>query len=255
MKKLLLLLCIICLPVYSVHAMDSDHTGIEELPDFLDDDYDDFDDTEGGSDPIYDPLEPLNRVFFEFNDKLYFWVLKPVKTGYSYVVPEELRQCVGNFFNNLAAPIRLINNILQGRFKDAGVVLSRFLINSTVGVYGFGDVAMEEFDIRPRHADFGQTLGVYGMGEGVYVHWPVFGPSNLRDSVGLVGDSLANPAFHIDMTTVEGTLYYSANKVNRMSVTPNLYEEMKKYSLDPYIAARQAFYDYRRNIINNASSD
>ena len=80
---------------------------------------------------VYDPLEPMNRVFFEINDKLYFWVLKPVKTGYSAVVSEDIRQCFGNFFDNVASPVSFLNNLLQGRLEDSGVVLSRFAINTT----------------------------------------------------------------------------------------------------------------------------
>lgn len=261
MKKIFLLFCIICLPVCPVSADDSIHVFTGEQPDFLMDnldDLDEFDDLDEDYlevDDVYDPLETMNRVFFQFNDKLYFWVLKPVKIGYSFVVPTEFRECIGNFFNNLAAPIRLINNILQGRFKDAGVVISRFLINTTLGVGGLGDVAYVEFDLEPRRADFGQTLGGYGIGEGVFICWPLIGPSNVRDTVGIIGDTFIHPAFYVDMTLGEFLTYYTANKVNAISLTPGVYEDMKKYSLDPYIATRQAFYDYRRNIIKKSSDN
>jgi len=165
------------------------------------------------------------------------------------------RESIGNFFNNLAAPIRFINNILQGRFQDAGVVLSRFLINSTIGIYGFGDVALLEFNLEPRLADFGQTLGVYGLGEGVYICWPILGPSNLRDTVGIIGDTFASPFNYADMTITEGALYYAVNRTNVFSLTPDIYEDLKKYSLDPYVATRQSFYDFRRNIIKRARQE
>ncbi len=224
----------------------------EDSSDLLEDESDDFLADISDEDPVYDPLEPLNRVFFEFNDRLYFWVLKPVKTGYSYIIPEDIRRCFGNFFNNLAAPIRLINNLLQGRFKDAGVVLSRFLINSTIGVYGFADVALGEFNMEPRLADFGQTLGVYGFGEGIYICWPVLGPSNLRDTIGLVGDTVTHPTFYVNFTTEDKVVFSAVNKTNKLSLTPSIYEDMKKYSLDPYSATKQAFYDYRRNFIKKS---
>lgn len=229
----------------------------DSSPNFIQDDYldEEFADVEFDGEEIYDPIEPFNRVFFEFNDKLYFWVLKPVKTGYSYVVPTELRECVGNFFNNLAAPIRLINNLLQGRFDDAGVVLSRFLINSTVGVYGLADVALQEYNLEPRLADFGQTLGKYGIGEGIYLVWPVLGPSNIRHSVGLAGDSLASPPFYLDFSAGDSISYYATNRINNLSLSPSIYEDMKKYSLDPYVAVRQAFYDFRRNVIKRANEE
>lgn len=198
---------------------------------------------------ISDPLEPMNRVFFEFNDKLYFWVLKPVNTAYSSVVPSDLRVCLGNFFNNLAAPIRFLNNFLQGEIEDAGVVLGRFLINSTIGVFGLGDAAYRVFDLEPRTADFGQTLGKWGIGEGIYLCWPGLGPLNVRDTFGFIGDVYMHPVPYVtDSTTIDLT-YLVVNRVNTLSVSPPVYEELKRISLDPYIAARQAFYEYRRAAI------
>jgi phospholipid-binding lipoprotein MlaA len=199
---------------------------------------------------VSDPLEPVNRVFFEFNDKLYFWVLKPVNKGYSTVVPPDIRQCIGNFFDNLASPVSFLNNVLQGRFKDAWVVVSRFFINTTLGVYGFGDVAATDFNIVPKPADFGQTLGVWGVGEGVYICLPVFGPSNIRDSVGLAADFTTHPTSFMNMNLTERSAYYMSNRINTMSLSPDVYEELIKYSLDPYIAARQAFHEYRQEKID-----
>ena len=227
-----------------------------EVPDLLGDD--EFDD-EFGDDfsyeseyaPVSDPLEPMNRVFFEFNDKMYFWVLKPVKTGYRKVVPSDFRLVLGNFFFNLRAPVRLVNNLLQGQFKDAGIVLSRFAINSTIGVFGFGDIAADAFDLQPKQADFGQTLGVYGIGSGVYICWPFLGPSNVRDSFGQATDFFIDPLIFADIDTTVTVGAYSLDFVNRLTITPDVYEEMKKISLDPYVATREAYIDYRRNIIEN----
>ncbi len=221
--------------------------------DLLDDDFNGFEDDVYGMEDIYDPLEPLNRVFFEFNDRLYFWVWKPVTTGYSYVIPAELRASLGNFFNNISAPIRLVNNLLQGRFEDAGIVVLRFLINSTFGVYGLADVALQEFNLEPKLADFGQTLGFYGLGEGVYLCWPVLGPSTLRHSTGLAGDTMLSPLAYANMTIDQGALYYTVNNINFLSLSPDVYEEMKKFSLDPYVATRQSFYDFRRNLVKLAA--
>ena len=96
---------------------------------------------------IYDPLEPFNRVMFTFNDRLYLWVIDPVATGYSKVVPGDFRTIISNFFYNLGEPVRSVNCLLQGRVEDSGLVLSRFLINSTAGVFGLADPAGNEFDI------------------------------------------------------------------------------------------------------------
>ena len=118
-------------------------------------------DEKGSAQGIADPLEPINRVVFVFNDKLYFWVLKPVKTGYSAILPKDIRVCLGNFASNLATPVSLINSLFQGRWEDAGITFKRFGINTVLGVYGFADSAASEFGLTPRSADFGQTLGVY----------------------------------------------------------------------------------------------
>ena len=203
---------------------------------------------------VYDPLEPMNRVFFQINDKLYFWVLKPVKTGYSAVVPQDIRKCFGNFFDNIASPVSFVNNLLQGRFEDSGVVLSRFVINTTMGIFGFADEASEVFNLSPRPADFGETLGVYGLGGGIYFVWPVIGPSNIRDSVGFVGDIYAHPVTYLDWDTGEQAGYYMGNRINAMSLGPDVYEDLKKMSLDPYVAARQAYSEHRQDQIDRQKS-
>jgi phospholipid-binding lipoprotein MlaA len=198
---------------------------------------------------IYDPLEPMNRAIFVFNDKVYFWVLKPTKNAYSYALPSDIRRIIGNAFSNLAAPIRLLNNVLQGKFEDAGVVLSRFAINSTLGVFGFGDPAYVDFDLEPRPADFGQTLGKWKVGEGFYLCLPFLGPSNVRDTVGFVGDIYMHPVPYFSQNFTFDMTYLVTSRVNLLSISPDVYEELKRISLDPYVAARQGYYDYRRSII------
>ncbi len=226
-----------------------------ETVDLLDDEFynEDYLDDESGEGSlggvIWDPFEPLNRVFFVINDKIYFWVLKPAKIGYSAVVPYDLRFMLGNFFYNIASPVRFINNLLQGDFVDAGVVLSRFTINSTAGIFGFGDPAGREYGLKPRQADLGETLGKWGVGDSVYLCWPVLGPSNIRDSVGLLGDIYIHPMYYSGRGNLENLAYYAGTRINLMSLKPSVYEEMKQFSLDPYVATRQAYYDYRRNII------
>jgi len=224
----------------------------DSYPDFLSDEVSTNDSLDSSADiVISDPLEPLNRSFFQFNDKLYFWVLKPVSKGYSWVLPLELRECVNNFFLNLASPIRLLNALLQGNLDKSAAVMGRFLINSTIGVYGLADVADTEFGISPRRGDFGQTLGKWGLGEGIYFCWPVIGPSNVRDSVGLVADTFSQPLWYFYDSRLVDVSYYSTEKVNTLSLHPNVYEDLKKYSLDPYVASRQAYYEYRKTIIDN----
>ena len=218
----------------------------------LDDDfYDDGDESEHTEHIYNDPLEPMNRMFFEFNDKLYYWVMKPVNTVYTAVLPIDFRFSIGNFFVNLAAPIRLLNNLLQGKVHDAGIVLSRFLINSTLGVYGFGDPAWIDFGLEPKPEDFGQTLGVWGVAEGVYLCLPVIGPSNVRDSFGFAADAYTHPmVYFVDDFWVSAG-FYAESRINLLSLNPELYEDLKQYALDPYVSMRQVYLDYRRNRIED----
>lgn len=213
-----------------------------------------FEDDFSFNDPppeIFDPLEPVNRAMFVFNDKVYYWFLKPTKKVYTALLVEDIRRCLGNAFANLAAPIRFINNVLQGEFDDAGVVLGRFAINSTLGVFGLGDAAYRDFHIEPRLADFGQTLGKWGIGEGVYLCLPFLGPSNVRDTVGFVGDAYFHPVPYITESFGYDMVYLGVSRINLMTITPDVYDELKRMSLDPYVAARQAYYDYRRSIITD----
>ena len=237
---------------------DDSVVSVEEQGDVMDmmmsDNYldDDFEDEAVLDDCEYnDPLEPMNRVFFEFNDKLYYWVLKPANTVYTALLPIDFRYSIGNFVVNLSAPIRLLNNLLQGKFADAGTVLSRFLINSSLGVFGFGDPALVDFGLEPKPEDFGQTLAVWGIGEGVYLCLPILGPSNVRDSVGFGVDAYTHPMVYFVDDLMVSAGYYAGSRVNLLSLNPDLYEDLKAYALDPYVSMRQVYLDSRRNKIGD----
>ncbi len=205
---------------------------------------------------IADPLEPVNRFFFEFNDRLYFWVLKPVSTGYSNVVAEDVRMSIRDFFHNLLAPVRIVNNLLQGKMKNTATEVGRFVINSTLGVAGFGDPAKNEFGLERKEEDLGQTLGVYGAGEGFYICWPLLGPSSLRDTVGLAGDSFLNPLAYVMASDFgAGAGAYGGREVNNTSLTLGDYEDFKEAAFDPYLAVRDAYQQYRRNKVIDASQN
>lgn len=196
---------------------------------------------------IYDPLEPLNRVIFTFNDRLYLWVIDPVATGYSKVVPTDFRTVISNFFYNLGEPVRFANCLLQGRWTDSGLVLSRFLINSTAGVFGLADPAGKEFAIRRIPASLGQTFGVWGIGDGVYLVIPVLGPSTLRDFTGTIGESFARGMYTPwgdDFST--STAIYGAQGINEASLHLGRYQDMKSISLDPYLAFRNGYSQLRQ---------
>ncbi len=198
---------------------------------------------------VSDPLEPMNRAFFTFNDRLYFWFMKPVSNVYSTFIPGGVRKCVSNAFHNIAFPIRVVNNTLQGKFKGAGIELSRFVINSTVGVGGLFDASTIMFNIPAYEEDLGQTFGAWGLGPGFYLVLPLLGPSSLRDGVGIAGDSTLNPVNYLvpDFSTYAGVR--GGETVNETSLRGGEYEKLKEMALDPYIAMREAYIQYRQKKI------
>lgn len=200
---------------------------------------------------IADPIEPWNRAMYHVNDKLYFWLLKPAAQGYKYAVPEDFRGLFSNFYRNLRAPIRIVNNFLQGKPGYSGIELAKFLINSTIGVGGLRDCATECFGINGRDADFGQTLGKYGVGFGFYVVWPILGPSSPRDTIGWIGDWLLRPQTYVSTEWISpvGVGLYVHEKVNDTSFNIGDYEAIKGATIDPYVAMRDAYVQYRKKLI------
>ena len=197
---------------------------------------------------IADPLEPWNRLMFHVNDGLYFWVVKPVAQVYTDVAPEPVRIGISNFFQNLTTPLRFVNCLLQGKGDSAGTEFNRFVINTTAGVLGFGDPARDKHGLKPAEEDLGQTLAVAGFDNGFYIVWPLLGPSTARDSVGKVGDMFLNPIFYVEHT--ETAIGISAvNFTNESSFHIGEYEVFKSESLDPYVAMRDIYIQYRNKKI------
>jgi len=194
---------------------------------------------------VADPLEPWNRFWFVFNDAFYRHVMNPVARGYKAVVPGDYRSAVQNFFHNLWAPVRFLAAILQGKIDTAGREMARFVVNTTMGVLGFGDAASEILEIeRPPDEDFGQTLASWGIGNGFYIVWPIIGPSTLRDSAGLVGDMIASPVW--DLKPFEAALgVRSYQYLNDASFRIGDYESLTDAALDPYTAVRNFYLQYR----------
>ena len=199
---------------------------------------------------VFDPLEPLNRGIFWFNDKLYFYLLKPVAKGYRWVMPDPLMLGIGNFFSNLASTIRIINSGLQGKFSDAGNELTRFGVNTTLGIAGFFDTAKDHFNLKKKNEDTGQTLGYYGIGPGPYLVLPFFGPSSFRDGVGLLADSRMDLMYYL----WEDRDYWAAvalKTVNTVALDKDTYEGIKRDALDPYLFVRDAWTQYRQNLVEH----
>jgi phospholipid-binding lipoprotein MlaA len=200
---------------------------------------------------IADPLEPFNRAMFQFNDKLYFWVLKPVAQGYGKVVPERARVSMSNFFSNLTTPIRFVNCLLQANLSGAATELGRFLVNTIWGIGGLMDpAASKDIDLAKQAGDFGQTLGVYGLGQGFYINWPIFGPSSPRDTVGMVGDFFLHPFTYFISAWDTSVGIRAYEKVNTTSLSIGDYESLKEAAIDPYVAVRDAYVQYRLKQIN-----
>ncbi len=215
------------------------------------DDYelDDIDEDEEDQDEIADPIEPLNRVVFHFNDKLYFWLFKPTASGYRYVIPKGVRFGIFNFFSNIAMPIRAVNCVLQGKFRGFGIELLRFTINTTAGVLGFRDAAKQYTGLRKQDEDFGQTLGFWGFGPGFYINWPILGPSSLRGTAGLVADWYVHPVRWYVESPLATVGIIVVDKVNQTSLVLGVYESLKDNAFDPYLAFKDAYVQYRENKI------
>ncbi|MEN8139665.1 MAG: VacJ family lipoprotein [Thermodesulfobacteriota bacterium] len=222
----------------------------EDLMDLLDDE--DYFEEEVLEENPDDPLEPLNRFFFGFNDKLYYWVSKPVAKVYSVILPEDLRICVDNGFHNLAMPVRLFNNVLQGKFMNGLVEVERFLINSTVGVVGLADPAATDFGLPRFDEDFGQTLGRYGMGQGPYLCLPLLGPSTVRDGSGLIVDYFVSPlryALRNNFSTGLALLAWDVE--NAVSLHGEDYESLSEQAFDPYVAFRDFYLQHREALVED----
>ena len=225
-------------------------TGPPESSDEDDEFADEFDleEEETAAATVPDYLEPWNRAMFFLNDKFYFYLLKPATRGYRAVVPSDFRLAIKNFFHNLGAPVRFVSSLLQGEGRKAVRELGAFFINSTLGVFGFGDPATRDFGIQTTEEDLGQTLGAWGFGEGLYIVWPLLGPSTLRDTVGLVGGYFLDPVTYVD--PIELSLGVRAGDVvNDTSFSLGDYESLKDVAIDPYEAFRDAYIQLRRKRI------
>ncbi len=191
-----------------------------------------------------DPLEPVNRAVYRFNDELDKALLKPIAEGYRKVTPEPVNRGVTNFFSNLQDVGSAINNALQLKMERAGSDVGRVVVNTTVGVLGFVDVATN-LDMPKYGEDFGQTLGVWGLKPGPYLVLPLLGPSSVRDTVGWVGDWYTNPVDYVRPWQAEAGLYavYFVDRRADLLTASRLVEE----SLDPYSFTKDSYLQNRRN--------
>lgn len=202
---------------------------------------------------IADPIEPVNRAIFAFNTVFDRFLFEPVAKIYDAVFPGFVKDSVQSFMRNLRTPWIVVNNLLQGDLNDAGTATARFVINSTVGIAGLIDVASKQ-GFAYEDEDFGQTLGVWGIGQGMYIMLPIFGPSSLRDGPAKVADIMTDPVFIWTNNTHNDWVYYTRGAVeaidNRARAIKAI-DDLRRNSLDYYAAVRSAYAQRRAALIRD----
>jgi phospholipid-binding lipoprotein MlaA len=193
----------------------------------------------------YDPWEPFNERMFEFNRRVDRYVLKPVATGYDFLLPNPVQKGIANALDNLGVVRRLVNNLLQLKVGGAGRELARFTINSTFGMGGFIDVAKAPgLEIRPSDEDMGQTLGVYGSGPGPYLIVPLLSPLTVRDGIGYAADAAMNPLNYVLPFGATMGIRVT-DTVNYRSLNLDRFERVEESVVDLYGAVRNAYLQSR----------
>ncbi|HYD17869.1 MAG TPA: VacJ family lipoprotein [Patescibacteria group bacterium] len=202
---------------------------------------------------INDPLEGMNRGIFAFNNIVDIAIIEPVAKAYNFLLPSFFRDGVQNFMHNLRSPLIVGNQLLQGDLKGAGVATARFIINTTAGIGGLVDVASAQ-GLPYEPEDFGQTLAVWGLGDGFYLVLPIVGPSSLRDTGGMVADGLADPVRIWAHDTDNDWIYYTRVGVEGLDTRARLVravEDLRANSLDYYAAVRSAYSQKRQSLIRD----
>ncbi|MGH6609756.1 MAG: MlaA family lipoprotein [Burkholderiaceae bacterium] len=200
---------------------------------------------DSGNDPR-DPLETFNRQVFEFNDVVDRAVLKPVAEVYRDVLPQGMRDCIGNVFSNFREPSNAVNNLLQGKPVDAASDVCRLVVNSTMGLLGCFDVA-RQMGLEKHSEDFGQTLGRWGIGNGPFLVVPILGPSTLRDAIGIYGaEPYLDPNFYIENIRVRNAIL-GTRLVDQRAQLLGADDLISDAALDKYRFVRDGYLQRRRN--------
>ncbi|MGE5465756.1 MAG: VacJ family lipoprotein [Methanocella sp.] len=199
-----------------------------------------------------DPLEPLNRGIYSFNEHVDGLILKPAAELYRLLLPDFARTGVSNFFSNLNDVLVALNNLLQGKVNHAASDASRVVVNSTIGVLGFIDVA-SKIGLEKHDEDFGQTLGWWGVGDGPYLVLPFFGPSNFRDAIGRIPDYYSDPLTYVDPSRSRNQLW-GARVVNRRAELLGASRVLEAAALDQYEFVRDAYLQRRRNLVYDGNA-
>ena len=244
MGKKVIILFFVFLSLFSLNVLAIDADQVNTDPE-------DFE-TTTIEDEIYDPLEPLNRAIFSFNNVADRIVLEPIANGYRKL-PSPVQTGLNNFLSNLRAPLVIVNQLLQGQGENAVQSSGRFIVNSTVGVFGLFDVA-EKIGIEEKEEDFGQTLATWGVGEGFYIVLPLFGPSNTRDATGMALTMITDPINAYAVSEGEAWLVPTRTAINAVDQRSQIIDEvnaLRDNSIDYYAAVRSSYYQNRKAAINN----
>lgn len=201
---------------------------------------------DGEADPD-DPFESFNRSMYSFNDSLDRAILKPVAQGYDALLPAPVNKSVSNFFSNINDVVVLFNDILQLKFEQTLSDSARILFNTTFGLFGLFDVA-SSMELPKHNEDFGQTLGYWGIGPGTYIVWPFLGSSNIRDTVGLIGDAYVNPLHDVEPSN-DRTALLALNLVDTRAGLLSASKILEEAALDPYLFVRDAYLQRRQSLV------
>ena len=204
--------------------------------------------TESESDEDYDPWEKFNEAMFEVNRNLDRFVLKPVAQVYRVIVPEPFEILINNGFDNIAVVPRAVNSLLQGKWGGAGREVGRFLINSTAGIGGLFDAA-KYWGIEKSREDFGQTLGVWGLGPGPYLVLPLMAPMTIRDGIGRGVDALMNPLSYFVPFIWTGLAMKVGEVINDRALNLDLFQGLEESVVDLYSAVRNGYLRRREQMI------
>ena len=200
-----------------------------------------------------DPWQGFNRSMYSFNDAADRAIFKPVAKGYVAITPKFVRTGVRNFYSNLNDVSVAVNNMLQGKVRDGASDVGRFVVNTTIGILGLFDVA-SAMGMRKHNEDFGQTLAVWGVGQGPYVVWPFLGPNTVRNTPSLIVDEiLLYPPTYIELKTEERIALYLLDKISIRAELLSLEEQTKDISTDKYAFIRDAYLDRREFLIHDGS--
>ena len=208
--------------------------------------------TSNYEDEIYDPLEPINRTIFGFNNAADKIILEPLAKNYKKL-PTPIQSGISNFLNNLKLPLVVVNQILQGQGKNATESSGRFIVNTTAGLFGILDVA-KKIGLEQTQEDFGQTLATWGIGDGFYIVLPIFGPSNVRDATGMLLTYATDPINAYAISEEESWILPIRTATNAIDQRSKIIDEvnsLRDNSLDYYAAVRSSYYQNRKAAIKN----